>query len=64
MLWFRLWLLCVIVGGGWALACFFLTRNAMYLRYLKRIVLGSFGLIVLQAGIDVGLHFLYPPEHP
>jgi len=36
----------------------------MYLRYLKRIVLGSFGLIVLLAGIDVGLHFLYPPEHP
>ncbi|OWY40881.1 hypothetical protein CEK28_01000 [Xenophilus sp. AP218F] len=43
----RLWLLATILALGWALACYALTRNRLYLRYLAAIVRWSGGLVLL-----------------
>ncbi len=54
MLFFRLWLFGLIVGGGWALVCFLFTRDRRYLRTSRAIVLSS----LLFAAVLVGLRFL------
>ena len=41
MMFFRLWLLGTILGVGWALVTFLLTRNRHYLGLLGRIVMLS-----------------------
>lgn len=54
MMFFRLWLLGTILGVGWALVTFLLTRNRHYLGLLGRIVV----LSALLAGSLTGLVWL------
>lgn len=51
MLFFRLWLLCLIFGLGWAALCWVFTRDRRYIRYARRIVLFSAILSVLLVGV-------------
>ncbi|MDF0604598.1 hypothetical protein HZU77_002895 [Neisseriaceae bacterium TC5R-5] len=43
----RLWLLLTILTLGWAITCFVLTRNRLYLRYIGTILRWSGGLVVV-----------------
>ncbi len=51
MFFFRLWLLCIIIGTGWAVICYAFTRDRRYLRMTGTIVMGGAGIALLLVAL-------------
>ena len=51
MLFFRLWLLFVIVGAGWAVICYAFTRDRRYLRLTGTVIMSAAGVALLLVAL-------------